>query len=191
MQRFFLTRQRTAVLACTVAGCLAACSPTFNWRDVRPEDTTLAALMPCKPDSAQRKVALGNRPVVIRLLGCDAGGVTFALAVADVGDASGTAAALAQWQNVTLVNMKALPVESPEGARSQRASTTAPLRVRGAALQPPGVQVTASGQRADGAAVHSQAAYFVHGTQVFQAVIYAVHIKADVAETFFSSLKLE
>jgi hypothetical protein len=51
--------------------------------------------------------------------------------------------------------------------------------------------VQASGQRTDGRAVQSQAAYFSQGRQVFQAVIYADKMDPEVAETFFSSLKLD
>ena len=167
---------------------LAACNPTFNWRDVRPEGTALSLLVPCKPDKAEKKVALGDRPVVLRLLACDAGDATFAVAVADVGDASRVAAVLAQWQSGTLANMKAPPV----GKLSDGTATeVVPLKLPGAALQPPAVLVKARGQRADGTAVRGQAAYFVQGTQVFQAVIYAAEIKPEVAETFFSSLKFE
>ncbi|MBC7549268.1 MAG: hypothetical protein H7224_11610, partial [Polaromonas sp.] len=59
------------------------------------------------------------------------------------------------------------------------------------AVQPPAVLIKARGQRADGTAVNGQAAYFVQGAQVFQAVIYAAEIRPEVAETFFSSLKFE
>lgn len=167
---------------------LAACNPTFNWRDVRPEGTALSLLLPCKPDKVEKKVPLGDRPVVLRLLGCDAGDATFAVAVADVGDVSRVAAVLAQWQSGTLANMKAPPV----GKLSDGTATeVVPLKLPGAALQPPAVLVKARGQRADATAVRGQAAYFVQGTQVFQAVMYAAEIKPEVAETFFSSLKFE
>ncbi|SFC08634.1 hypothetical protein SAMN05216344_108170 [Polaromonas sp. OV174] len=160
---------------------LAACSPAFNWREVRPENTRLSLLLPCKPDKAQKMVPLGGQPTMLSMVGCDAGGATFAVAVADLGDASKAASVLAQWQSLTLANMKAAP-----GAAQLR-----PLKVPGAALQPPAVHVVALGQRADGSAVNGQAAYFAQGSQVFQVVLYAGQIPSDVAETFFSSLKLE
>ena len=40
----------------------------------------------CKPDKAEKVVPLGGRPTPLRLLGCDAGGATFAVAVAAVGE---------------------------------------------------------------------------------------------------------
>ena len=179
---------------------LTACSPVFNWREVRPEDTALSLLLPCKPDRAEKKLSLGERPQVLRLLGCDAGGATFAVTVADVGDASSVTAVLAAWQSATLANMKASPPmrsgltgATPDKAdkADKNATGAVPLKVTGAASQPPAVLVKARGQRADGTAVSGQAAYFVQGSQVFQVVIYAVEISPEVAETFFSSLKFE
>ena len=170
---------------------LAACNPTFNWRDVRPEGTALGLLLPCKPDKAEKKVPLGDRPLVLRLIGCEAGDATFALSVVDVGDISKVSAVLAQWQSGTLANMKAPPVGQLGGIFDKGATEVVTWKLPGAALQPPAALVKARGQRADGTAVSGQAAYFVQGSQVFQAVIYAAEIKPEVAETFFSSLKFE
>ena len=55
----------------------------------------------------------------------------------------------------------------------------------------PALMVKSSGQRADGRAVAGQAAYFSRGSQLFQVVLYAGVIDAEVAETYFSSLKFE
>ena len=157
---------------------LAACSPTFNWRDVRPDGARLSLLMPCKPDKAQKTVAMGGAPAELMLLSCDAGGVTFALAFTDVKDIAKTAPALAQWQSVTLANMKAAPNPATQAIKLTGLPTGAVL-------------VKATGLRPNGQAVSSQAAYFVQGTQVFQAVMYADKIAPDVAETFLSGLKFE
>ena len=169
---------RFLIFAAIALATLTACNPTFNWRDVRPDGTQLALLMPCKPDKAQKTVPMAGEPTELTLLSCDAGGATFAVAAADVKDASKAAATLAQWQSATLANIKAAP--------------TAP----GVAFKPTGsasggVMVKATGQRANGQAVSSQAAYFAQGSRVFQAVMYADQIAPDVADTFFSGLKFE
>lgn len=196
MQRSPLTFLPARLAAAASLFGLVACNPTFNWRDVRPEGTALGLLLPCKPDKVEKKVALGDRPVTLRLLGCDAGDATFALSVADVGDASRAAAVLAQWQRGTLANMKAAPAEPMSGqrlaGRSDKSVTEVMrLKLPGAAPLPTAVLVKARGQRTDGSAVSGQAAYFAQGSQVFQAVIYAPEIKPEVAETFFSSLTFE
>ncbi|OGA96893.1 MAG: hypothetical protein A3E79_03925 [Burkholderiales bacterium RIFCSPHIGHO2_12_FULL_61_11] len=169
----------TAALAAVLA--LVACSPAFNWREVRPEASRLSLLLPCKPDKAQKIVTLGGPPTTLFMLGCEAGGATFAVAVADLGDATKTAPVLAQWQSLTLANMKADPGTSQVLA----------LRLPGAAAEPSPRLVKSQGQRADGTAVSGQAAYFAQGSQVFQAVIYAAQITPEVAETFFTSLKFD
>ena len=165
----------SAAFFLTAIAVLAACSPTLNWREVRPEGTRLALLLPCKPDKAQKTVPLGGPATPLSMLGCDAGGATFAVAVAQLGDAAQAAPVLAQWQSLALANMKAGPAQ------------VAPLKVSGAAA----VLVKAQGRRPDGAVVEGQAAYFAQGAQVFQVVLYADRIAPEVAETFFSSLKFE
>ena len=167
----------------TLAGlmALAACSPAFNWREVRPDNTRLSLLLPCKPDKAQRVVPLGDQPTTLSMLGCNAGGATFAVAVADVGDAARAAPLLAQWQMLTLANMKAVPATRQILA----------LKIPGAPAGMPVSRVEAQGQRADGAAVTGQAAYFSTGSQLFQVVMYAPKITPEAADTYFSSLKLE
>lgn len=183
-----MPRPTLTLSAAGVAGllALAACSPAFNWREVRPEHTRLHALLPCKPDKAQKTVPLGGQPTVLSMLGCDASGATFAIAVADIGDAGQAADVLAKWQSATLLNMRAPLLDAP-GSSSQSSSLPLP----GAAAQPPAVLVKAQGRRADGRAVLSQAAYFAQGSQVFQAVIYAEQLKPEVAETFFAGLRFQ
>jgi len=160
---------------------LAGCSPAFNWREVRPEGTHLNLLLPCKPDKAQKTVALGGQATSLSMLGCDADGATFAVAVAEGFDASQAAPVLAQWQALTLANMKAMP-----GSQQPL-----PVNIAGASASAPATRVQALGQRANGAAVSGQAAYFAQGSQLFQVVMYAPKITPEVADTFFSSLKFE
>lgn len=160
---------------------LAGCSPALNWRDVRPEGTRLNLLLPCKPDKAQKVVPLGGRATPLSMLGCDADGATFAVAIADVGDPLQAASVLALWQDLTLANMQAAPASRQP----------LPLSIRGASPGTPVTRLQAQGQRADGTAVSGQAAYFAQGSQLFQVVMYAPRITPEVAETFFSSLKFE
>jgi hypothetical protein len=176
----FMTPLMTRVATASLLLLLAACSPVFNWREVRPDNTALTLLLPCKPDKAQRSVPLGGRPTELAMLGCDAGDATFAVALATLDDAAQAAAVLAGWQTATLANLQAAG-----------GGQAGPLALPGADGLPPAVLVRASGRRADGRAVQSQAAYFSKGRQVFQAVIYADRIDPEVAETFFSSLRLE
>lgn len=173
---------------------LPACSPALNWRDVRPEGTRLVLLLPCKPDKAEKTVPLGGKPTRLMMVGCNAGNATFAVAVADIGEASAAAPILAQWQALTLANMKApapaaiAAASAPGGAQLTQLVA---IKLAGAALQPPAVLVKARGSRADGTAVSGHAAYFAQGSQLFQVVLYADRITPELSETFFSSIKFE
>jgi hypothetical protein len=158
---------------------LAACSPTLNWREVRADPTALKAMLPCKPDKGARKVPMGGREVELKVIGCDTGGATFAILYGDVVDPLRSGQVLAQWETATLANMRSAK------ARDE------PFLPRGAMALPQSVRVSAAGQRADGSAVESQAAYFARGSQVFQAVIYADRIAPEASEPFFSGLAFE
>lgn len=167
-------------LVSCLAVLLAACSPALNWRDVQPDDTALTLLLPCKPDVAQQTVPMGGVSTQLTIQGCDAGGATFAVAVADVGSASQVVRALGQWESVTLAGIKA-------NARDARRD---PAKIPGAAGSPAPVLVRALGQRADGSAIYSHALYFAHGTQVFQVLMLASTIAPEAEDMFFSNVKL-
>jgi len=162
-----------------IACALAACSPTFDWREVRTEQGRLVALLPCKPEKGARTVPMAGRQVSLEALSCSTGGATFAVLTADIGDAARAGEVLAQWKTATLANL--------HSASGQESAFQPP----GATRLPQSLQVVASGQRADGSKVESHAAYFARGSQVFQAVIYTDRLKPDVAEPFFSGLKFE
>lgn len=163
---------------------LLACNPTFNWREVRSDNSALVALLPCKPDRGTRTVPLAGRPVELQMVGCESGGATFAVARADLPDAAQAGSTLAQWRVITLAN-----------ARAAVTGSAIPFAPPGAVPLPESVQVMAPGQQPDGTVVELRAAWFAQttgtGVQVFQALIVARQVPADVADTFFSGLKFQ
>lgn len=158
---------------------LAGCSPGLNWRQVRTDAASLSLLLPCKPDRARKAVPLGTQASTLSMVGCEAEGATFALAVLDLAPDTESAKVLLQWQSLTLSNMRAA------------SHTQALIKIAGAASEPAARRVLAQGQQADGRAVQSQAVYFARGAQLFQAVIYAPSISAEAADTFFGGIRLE
>jgi hypothetical protein len=166
-----------AVLLATAA--LAACSPTFDWREVRIPSTPLKAMLPCKPQSGARRVQMGPLDVELQVTGCDTGGATFAVLHTDVRDPARVEEALANWNKATLATMKAGPPRSR------------PFVPTGATASPSALRVSATGSTAQGAPVRSEAAYFARGTHVFQAVVLAAAPAPDVVQAFFEGLKFE
>jgi hypothetical protein len=149
----------------------------LNWRDVRLDPTPIVALFPCKPERAARDVSMGDQTLSLNLLACDAGDAKFALAYADTRDADKIGPLLALWRTVTLANMRAT------------APADVPVNIKGVtALSANGV--LANGARPDGSAVVLQAVWFASGTHIFQASIYSDVARPQVAETYFSGLRL-
>ena len=180
MPFFLASRALAPGLLVTLAGLLStACSPTLNWREVRL-DAGVSLLLPCKPDKAQKQVPLGPEPTTLTMLGCEAGGATFAVAVAELTDTAQVSGVLSQWQAITLKNMKAGPLSAPPAF----------FKVAGADASPAPVWLQAQGQQNDGSAVQSRAAYFAKGARVVQVVMYAPKINPDAADTFFTSLRI-
>jgi hypothetical protein len=157
---------------------LAACSPALDWREVRPDGSGLVGLMPCRPSVYERSVRLAGPPVPLSLNACSAGGLTFALAVADVGDPSRVSAALAELRATALANVGA---GQPE---------TLALAVPGATPNPASARLRLTGRLPDGKTVEEQVAVFSQGTRVFQATVIGPTLPAEVADTFFDGLRL-
>ncbi len=170
--------RRAAVLALLGAALgLSACSPTFNWRELRPEGAPLLALMPCKPETASRPVPLLGKPTELHMHSCEAGGLTFAVAWADVPEARQARAALAEWQTASLAAIRVAP-----GAAQPLVRTVA------GASEVIGVQ--AQGSDHQGKALSTQSLYFAQGGKVYQAAIYGPKMTDAASTAFFEGLSL-
>jgi hypothetical protein len=120
---------------------------------------------------------MGDQTLSLNLLACDAGDAKFALAYADTRDADKNGPLVASWRTVTLANMRAT------------APADVPVNIKGVtALSANGV--LANGVHPDGSAVVLQAVWFASGTHIFQASIYSDVDRPQVAETYFSGLRL-
>lgn len=171
-----LLRVAPATLIAAVLA-LSACSPTFNWRTLRPEGSALQALMPCKPDEARRDTPLGGAVTPLNMLSCEAGGATFALAWADLGQADRVPAALTQWRAASLTSLKA----APDAARAWTQAVPGAERAEGLEVQ---------GVRHDGSATQARVLYLAKGSRVYQAAIYGPTIGREESTTFFEGLQL-
>lgn len=160
---------------------LGACSPTFNWRAWPVEGTALQAMMPCKPESATRPVPMLGTPVELHMHSCEAGGLRFALAWADVRQATQVPVAMTAWRLASLQTLRA-SVTAPDDP-----ALNWPVAVAGVP-QAQGVQ--AQGTDAQGQSVLSRTVYFSQGTQVFQAAVYGARLNGEAVEAFFGGLKL-
>jgi hypothetical protein len=166
------------VLAASLAGLAAACSPTFNWREASLPGGPGHAMFPCRPSHEQRTVPLAGRPVAMTVLSCRTGETMFALGVADVGDPTQVGAALEALKSAAAANIGAMPVRA--GA----------AELAGATPNEQAGTYRMLGRLPDGRAVQARLMVFTQGTRVFQATVFAERLPTDAADTFFGGLSL-
>jgi hypothetical protein len=159
-------------------GWVVGCTPALNWREWRVPGSTLLTLWPCKPQQAERSLALAGRPVRLTLAQCDADGATWALTRADVGDPAQVGPALVALRESALRNIGA-----------ERAVDDGVAQVPGATPNREARAFHGAGRRPDGTAVQVRVALFSHGTTVWQATVLAPRVDAEAAGTFFGALR--
>jgi hypothetical protein len=155
-----------------------ACSPTLDWRELRPEGSGIAAMFPCKPDRHARPLRVAGHPVRMEMLVCSAGGATYALAFADLPDPAAVPVALQELRELAGTNIAAAPVPPLR------------LQVPGMTPYPQAARVSLSGRLPDGAAVQEQAVFFAKGLRVYQASVIGERPSAEAADTFLAGLRL-
>ena len=174
----FLAHRRLAaptLLACGAA--LSGCAPTLDWRDVRVEGSGLRLQMPCKPDAQRRDLPLAGARVNLTLYACAAGGQTWGLGFADVGDPARVASALA--------GLAAAAVSNLDG----RGAGALPMQVAGATPNANSARQLLHGRLPDGKPMQMQVAVFTRGTLVFQATVLGAQVPTEAAQTYFASLR--
>lgn len=172
-------RLRTRLPILSLACALAACTPTLDWRTVRPDGSGLEALFPCKPAGHARQLTLAGEAVEMTLYACTAGGATYAVGFADVGQLQRVERALAELSAAAARNIGAAGLPA-----------VAPLRVEGMTPHPQAGRQSLAGQLADGQRVEEQVAVFARGTRVFQATMVGAKLDAEAVESFFGALRL-
>jgi hypothetical protein len=175
---FFLARLSWAAIGVLV---LAACSPTFNWREVPIADAGLVALMPCKADRANRMLPLGAESVPVDMTGCEAGGATFAVAHATATSQAQAEAWIEAWRKATRGQLAAAagaapPLAEASAAVARAAASPAPAQLEAGGKAP--VRVLWFAQPLGGAVA------------VYQATVLGQPSSGEAAKTFFDGLHL-
>jgi hypothetical protein len=161
-----------------LTSALGGCSPTFNWREVRLEQSAVALLFPCKPDSQVRQVQLDGQTLSMTLLGCSAGDANFALAYAKLAEGGSPDPVLARWRELTLGNLGAQDIRD------------LPYPLPGARSGPQSIRVGAAGRRPDGSSLVAQAFWFTQDHWIYQASVLAERPRSAEADTFFAGIRL-
>jgi len=169
-----------AAAALVVATAAMACSPTFDWREARPEGSGVAMMFPCRPTKEERRTRIGIDAQSMELHSCSAGGAIFSLARIDAADPAGVGPLLAAFREQTAANLAGPATE--QGAFSPPGATPNPLSAR----------VAIVGRRRDGRRVVAEAAFFVKGLRLFQATVLNADVAGgrEAADTFFGAIRL-
>lgn len=173
--RFWL---RAAGAAAVAAG-LAGCSPALDWRDVRLPDTALVTQLPCKPGRFGRKVEVAGRPLQLFMLSCEAGGVTYGVATAEIGDPAQVPAVL---DGLASAAVSALHAAEPRFA---------PFAMEGVTPFHENVSARLHGVRPDGQAVEESIRVFARGTRVFQASAIGAALPDPAVQPFHEGLRFD
>lgn len=170
----------------TVLG-LAACSPAYNWRELRPADAPLRAMLPCKPEQAERALPLLGpqaAEVPVWMLSCTADGHRFALAVARLPDGVEAAPVLRDWRQASWAGLRQGPAAdaSPPGwsqGGGAPAGATLAQHWQGPGLDPEGRELKAEFLLA------------ARPPWLVQLAVYGPGLDPDARATLFDSLRFD
>lgn len=136
---------------------VTGCSPAFDWREVALPETPLVAQLPCRPGRFQRDVVVAGAALKLFMLSCEAGGVTYGVATAEVGDARQVEPVLA-----------GLAESARRALREPRGGFGA-FDLDGATPFRGNASGHLQGLRPDGATVDESLRVFARGTRVYEA----------------------
>ena len=173
------TAWRRAAVCAAVVAALGACTPTLDWRSVRLPDTQLVAELPCRPSRFQRDVVVAGVPLKLFMLSCEAGGVTYGVATAEVGDPARVDAVLFALRDAATAAIRSAQVRA--GA----------LRVDGVTPFSGNSSAHRHGKRPDGETVDESIRVFARGTRVFQASAVGLSLPDDALRPFEEGLRFD
>lgn len=163
--------------AIAVAGSLllAACNPTYNWRDYSSPDAPYRVMFPAKPATHTRSVDLNGMRVDMTMTAAEVEGATFAVGTGTAPDPARAQAALGDMRTALLRNL---------GAQAEPASTPGAAAQAGADLDVTG---TANGQP-----IKLRAHFAAQGNRFYQVIVMGREktVPVEQADQFISSFKL-
>jgi hypothetical protein len=159
---------------------LSACSPKFDWREVRMNDAPISVLMPGKPASHARDVDLNGIKVKMQMTAVDVNQISFAVAYAKL-DQTDTSLSLEQKKQQALEAMKQGMLKNIQGTLLEKNTPELPKNT-----------IAALGKAQNGKAVKFVGRFVIQGPWIIQAVMIGEEkfFDPEVLDMFFGSLKL-
>jgi hypothetical protein len=173
----FSTLAKAACLAC--AATLAACTPKYDWREVRSGDAHYVVVLPAKPATHSRPIDLDGLHTTMTMTATEVDGATFAVGTAELPDAEQALKALAAMKTAMVRNIGGT-------VRQEKPLPPAPAQTA--------VELEATGMPGPNGKPRLLLARFIaRDKRVYQLVIlgHEDNIPRDAAETFFTSFKAQ
>jgi hypothetical protein len=180
MLKFTLPPIRIALCASVVLA-LFACTPKFDWREVRGTNAPYTVILPAKPATLSRQVNLDGEQVSMTMTAADVDDVTFAVGTAELPDPAKAQRALAAMKTA-LVNNIGGTVKQEKLSGPPAAPTSIELEAVGT----PGAKT--GGQRR-----LLFARLIAKDKRVYQVIVIGKEkaISREAVDTFFTSFKLD
>lgn len=167
------------VLALAAAAGATACTPSLDWRELRPDGGALVSMFPCRPQQHARTTELAGMRLHMQLHVCTSGDATWAIAVLDVAQPDQVSPALQALRSAAVANFSATMIR------------TSPLQVPGMTPNANAAMESLQGVSPQGAPIQATAAFFARGLRVYQATVFGPQLSAETTAMFFSGLRLQ
>lgn len=170
--------QNLLLRGAAIATCalLLACSPRFDWREVRGTSAPYLALFPAKPDTHAREINLAGTPVTMTMTGAEVDGTTFAIGSIALPDPTRAQQALADMKTALVRNIRGKVV-------AEKVSAPAP----GTTM----LELEARGPLPDGGERVMLARFIARSRHAYQLLVVgeAGTLSREAAETFLESIE--
>lgn len=165
----------SALLACGAGMLLCACSPKYDWREIRGEGAPYTVMLPAKPASYSRPINLDGNQVTMTMTATEVDGTTFAVGTAELPDAAKAAAAVTMMKNALVKNIGG--TVQREAAASSGGDTA--------------IDIDATGRDAGGQARVLHARFLARDKRVYQVLVTGKDgtVPQEAVDTFLSSFK--
>jgi hypothetical protein len=177
-----VSRLAGAAMCCVL---MAACSPEYDWREVKPEGSRFAALMPARPASMTQPINLNGVSADMTLHGARVREVAFTVGSARLPDA------LPERREHAVAAMRTAMVRNIGGTeQSSRPVSITVVDAAGVAQgTAAGVEVQANGKMRD-TEVLLLARFVADGDRAWQAVVLGPRPDREQAALFLESLRI-
>jgi hypothetical protein len=178
-------RIERVALALMMATLMSACSPEFDWREVRVDDASFVVLLPAKPASMTRRIELDGLSLDMTMHGAKVRDTAYTVGVINLPDSSEAT------QSKAIAAMQAAMVRNISGTeRANRPVSVTRVDASGARVDAvPGNEIEAIGRMGEREA-RLLARFVAVDGRAWQVVALGPDTDREQAEQFIESVRL-